>query len=132
MDRPAELSGDEIANNADAVSTVWRSCNGRAADFAPPHHQARRIPVGTAVPFHLDPPMWGRQCAVFRSVRHQFVQHRGQRLSLRDRERDIWAADRRVCVRSIRRSLTPNEFADAESTPLILPSHAFATPFNSL
>src|SRR5262249_56333250 len=42
VDRTAEFLRDEIANDADAVSAVGRSCNGGAADLAPRDRQGAR------------------------------------------------------------------------------------------
>src|SRR5262249_1851280 len=73
VDRTAELSRDEIANDAHAVSAIGRSCNGRTADLAPCDGQVCRILPGPAVPVRLHPPMRCRQGAVFRSIRRQLV-----------------------------------------------------------
>src|SRR5262245_39777945 len=73
VDRTAELSRDEIANDAHAVSAIGRSCNRRTADLAPCDQQVCRILLGSAVPVHLHPPMRCRQGAVFRSIRRQLM-----------------------------------------------------------
>src|SRR5262249_58650330 len=69
VDRTAELLRDEIANDADAVSAVGRSCNGGAPDLAPCDRQVRRILARAVVPVHLYPSLRCRQCAVFPLLR---------------------------------------------------------------
>src|SRR5262249_34799321 len=65
-DRTAELLRDEIANDADAVSAVGRSCNGGAANLAPCDRQVRRLLTRSAGPVHLNPSLPCRPCAGLR------------------------------------------------------------------
>src|SRR5712691_7579617 len=75
VDRTTELVRNKITNEADTVFAFGRSCNCGAADLSPYDRQVRRILAGSAVPVHLHPPTGSRQRAVFRSVRHQLVEH---------------------------------------------------------
>ena len=48
------------------------------------------------------------------------MQHHRQCLACRDRERDVRAADRHICVRRVGRKLTADEFREVDVVPAIL------------
>src|SRR6202048_159794 len=68
IDQATELLWDEIANDADAVFAVGRSCNGGTADLAPLNGQVGCLRAACPTPTHLHPSMRGRQSAIFCSV----------------------------------------------------------------
>jgi hypothetical protein len=59
------------------------------------------------------------------------VQHHRQHLGRRDWQRHIRATDRRVCVRSVGRKLTADEFGEVNAIPATLAEQRVGTGHGS-
>src|SRR5262245_23073410 len=120
LDGAAELARDQLADDTDAVSAVWRGGDGGAADLSPRDRQIRPRRMRSVAPADLHASVWGRQCAVVCRIRRQLVQYHRQRLRRRNRERDPRAADGRVGIRGVLRKLTANECGEIGAVPVML------------